>query len=58
MNRSEFYQSLTLWFVAAIFIQTSSGNAGEGLEIVVFLALAVVLGLPLYFLARGFLALF
>ena len=48
MNRSEFFQAMTLWFVAIIFLQTGSGNGGPLLIAVSLVAVGLMYLVPLY----------
>jgi hypothetical protein len=51
MERSEFFQALTLWFVVVIFLQTPSGN-GEPVQVAIgIFAIVLLWGIPLYLLA-------
>lgn len=48
MDRSEIVQFVTLWFVAVVFLQTSSGPSGPLMTLIGFLALILLWGIPLY----------
>jgi hypothetical protein len=55
MDRSEWWLAITMFLVAVDVLATqgtATGNVGHVLG--VFVAIGVVLGLPLYLLVRGF----
>ena len=50
MNKSAFFQALTLWFVVMIFVQTSSGRNGPLSLVVGLISLGLLWAIPLYLL--------
>ncbi len=52
MNKMEFFQVLTLWFVAATFLRSGSGNSNPALLVMTFVALGLVYGIPVYLLVE------
>lgn len=48
MNRTEFIQAMTLWFVALLFLQTDSGGSEILFLVIATIALGVVVVMPLY----------
>lgn len=48
MQTSEFLQTLMLWFVAAIFLETSSGISNPAIGLAAIVALLVTYVVPLY----------
>ncbi|NEU56483.1 hypothetical protein [Halorussus sp. MSC15.2] len=52
MNRIEFFQVLTLWFVAATFLRSGSGNSNPALVVMAFVALGLIYGIPVYLLVE------
>ena len=52
ITRSECWQATTLWFVVVIFFQTSTGATGPLSAITAFIALPLLLVIPVYLIAR------
>lgn len=52
MNRSELFQSLTLWFAAMIFLRTGSGNSHPAVMVAAIVAVGVTYLVPVYLLTR------
>ena len=50
MNKPEFFQAMTLWFVAIIFLQTGSGNGGPLIIAISLIAGGLMYLIPLYLL--------
>ena len=50
MNKSEFVQALTLWFVVMIFMQTTSGSNGPVKMTIGIFSLILMWAIPLYLL--------
>lgn len=51
MDKTEFFQALTLWFVVLIFLQTASENFGGPLEpVIAIVAIGLTYLIPLYLL--------
>ncbi|MFC4448369.1 hypothetical protein [Halorussus aquaticus] len=43
---------MTLWFVAATFLRSGSGNSNPALLVMTFVALGLVYGIPVYLLVE------
>lgn len=53
MDRNELVQTLTLWFVVLIFVQTASGTAdNQVVEAIGILAVSLLILLPLWILVE------
>ena len=53
MNKTDFFQILTLWFVVVIFLQTDSGDIGGIIgSVIAIIAVGLLYLLPLYLLAE------
>lgn len=51
MNKTEFLQALTLWFVVVIFLRIEPGNAGgTAVTVTAILAIGLLYLLPIYLL--------
>ncbi|OLZ39283.1 hypothetical protein A6E15_17960 [Natrinema saccharevitans] len=50
MDVMDFFQTLTLWFVILIFLQTGSGNSGPLFTAISLFAIILVFALPLFLL--------
>jgi hypothetical protein len=53
MNKSEFFQALTLWFVVLIFLQTASGGTGGIKMVIGIFSIFLMWAIPLYLLREG-----
>ncbi|ELY91184.1 hypothetical protein [Natrinema altunense] len=53
MDLMDLFQTLTLWFVLMIFLRTGSGNAGLIVTASAYLAIILVLVLPVFLLLVG-----
>lgn len=52
METTELYQVVILWFVTAIFLQTTSGDSGPIATGIALLASGLLWVLPVYLLVR------
>lgn len=50
MDRTEFFQATTLWFVAMVFLRTDSGSSGPLVTAIGLVAIGLVYLIPLYVL--------
>ncbi|WP_324666051.1 hypothetical protein [Haloarcula sediminis] len=51
MDKTDFFQALTLWFVVLIFLQTASADFGGPLEpVIAIVAIGLMYLIPLYLL--------
>jgi uncharacterized membrane protein YjjP (DUF1212 family) len=48
MNKQEFFQAMTLWFVAIIFLQTSPENGGTLVLTISLIAGGIMYLIPFY----------
>ncbi|QLH81308.1 hypothetical protein [Halosimplex pelagicum] len=54
MNKTDFFQALTLWFVVLIFLQTASADFGGPLEpVIAIVAIGLTYLIPLYLLIEA-----
>ncbi|UPW00427.1 hypothetical protein M0R88_18230 [Halorussus gelatinilyticus] len=57
MQKSEFFDALTLWFVAAIFLRTGSGSSNPAIAVMAIVATLLSYAVPLYLLGESVLLL-
>lgn len=50
MDRDTYLQTLTLWFVVLIFLQTGSGGRGPIVTAIAFFAVILIFVLPVFLL--------